>query len=196
MKQKETFKTIFFLLAILLAVLPFLVILVSFNEFFTHLVERLQLYTWMQDRVVPVQSQLVGVIVRPLGIQYVSLRDGMLVNGLRMQITWNCLGWQSLLLFGISLFLGLKGGSYTFSSKFQVIILGLFAIFWVNLLRISFIVFLAAYTMPLYRIVFHNYLAALTTLVFLIWFWWFAYSFVLEERPSKLIDKADQITIN
>lgn len=179
MKQKETFKTIFLLLAILLAVLPFLL---TFNQILTDLVEKFELYNWVQAQVVPIQSQLVGYLVRPLGVDYLPFRDGMLVNNIPMQMTWNCLGWQSLLLFGASLLMGLKGGRYKTSTKAQVIILGLFGIFWVNLLRIAFTVFLAAFAMPVFRIVFHDYLAAITTVVFLVGFWWFSYSFILESK--------------
>ncbi len=181
MKQKDLFKSIFLILALLLAVLPFVT---AFNEAATQVVERFGLYTWMQDIIVPIQSQLVGVLVRPFGVQYVPLRDGMLVNGLRMQIIWNCLGWQSLLLFGISLVLGLKGNSYSAFSKFQVIILGVLGIFWMNLVRISFLVLLAVYAQPVYMLIFHNFFAAIATVVFLIGFWWFAYRFVLEEKEE------------
>ena len=181
MKQKETFKTIFLYLAILLAILPFLV---TFNGVLTHLVEKFSLYNWVQERIVPIQSQLVGLLARPFGINYVPFRDGMLVNGIPMQMSWNCLGWQSLLLFSASLVMGLKSSFYSFLSKTQVIVLGLFGIFWMNLLRIAFTVLLAAFAMPVFRIVFHDYLAAITTVVFLIGFWWFSYAYVLEEKSE------------
>lgn len=179
MREKETFKIIFIFLAVSLMLLPFLV---SFNEVLTKLVEKFGLYVWVQEQVVPLQTQLVGVLVRPFGIIYTAYRDGMVVNGLPMRMTWNCLGWQSLLLFGASLLMGLRGSSYTWFSKLQVIILGLFGIFWVNLLRITFTIILATFAMPFFRIVFHDYLAAITTVVFLLCFWWFSYAFVLEER--------------
>ncbi len=177
--QKQTFKTIFLLLAILLAVLPFLL---TFNALLTDLFERFRVYVWIQDRVVPIQVYLVGVLAQPFGIEYVAYRDGMLVNGLPMKMTWNCLGWQSLLLFGASIVMGLKNSSYSLFSKTQVIVLGFFGIFWINLFRIAFTVFLAAFAMPVFRIVFHDYLAAITTVVFLVGFWWFSYSFVLEKK--------------
>lgn len=182
MRQKETFKSIFLYLSILLAILPFLV---TFNEILTALVERFELYIWVQERIVPIQSQLAGLLVRPLGIDYVPFRDGMLVNGMPMQMTWNCLGWQSLLLFGGSLIVGLKEGTFSIFSKAQVFILGLFGIFWINLIRIAFTVVLAAYAMPIFRVVFHDYLAAITTVIFLVGFWWFSYAFVLQERKPS-----------
>jgi len=174
----------------MLAILPFLV---TFNGVLTHFVEKFELYVWVQERVVPIQSQLVGLIVRPLGISYEAFRDGMLVNGLPMQMTWNCLGWQSLLLFGTSLLMGLKNGTYSRFSKIQVIILGLFGIFWINLFRIALTVVLAAFAMPVFRIVFHDYLAAITTVVFLIGFWWFAYSYVLESKKPDVQEEVGKV---
>ena len=182
MGEKKTFQNIFLFLAILLMVLPFML---TFNDILTRLAEKFVLYTWLQGKIVPLQIQLVGILVRPFGMSYVPFQDGMLVNGLPMKMTWNCLGWQSLLLFGASLLMGLRGSSYTWFSQIQVVILGLFGIFWVNLLRITFTVLLATFAMPVFRIVFHDYLAAITTVVFLIGFWWFSYSYVLEKEGGE-----------
>ena len=164
-------------------ILPFIV---SFNEALTKLVERFVLYVWIQEHIVPLQTRLVGVLVMPFGLDYTAYNNGMVVNGLRMGMTWNCLGWQSLLLLGVSLFAGLRGGKYKFLSKVEVLILGLIGIFWVNLIRIAFTVLLAVYALPVFRIVFHDYLAAFTTVAFLLGFWWFAYSFVLVERKIQV----------
>lgn len=179
--QKQTFKRVLMYLAILLALLPFLVV---FNQVLTSVVETLELYNWVQQKVVPIQSQLIGFLIRPLGIKYIAFKDGMMVNGLPMKMTWNCLGWQSLLFFSVSLVMGLKDGAYTLGSKLQVVVLGLFGIFWVNLFRISLTVMLAAWAMPVFRVVFHDYLAAMTTVLFLVSFWRFSYAYVLELRKK------------
>lgn len=186
MREKRTFALIFAILAILLAILPFLV---TFNETLTHLVEKLRLYTWVQEQVVPVEVKMVGVLVRPLGINYVALPGGMRVNGLYAQMTWNCIGWQSLLLLGITLVAGLRGGSYTLGSKIEMILIGLLGTFLVNLFRLAFIIILLAYLRPLFAIIYHDYLAAIVTILWLFGFWWFGYSYVLEEsRDTGLRD--------
>ena len=185
MKQKRTFIIIFALLAVSLAVLPFLV---SFNEVLTHLVERIGVYMWVQEKIVPLEVKMVGVLVSPLSLDYVAHQNGLTVNGTYAGMTWNCLGWQSLLLFLITLIFGLRG-KYTFWSKFETVLIGLLGTFLVNLLRLVFIVLLLAYSRPLFAVVYHDYLAAIVTILWLFGFWWFAYSFVLVEKKYAIMDK-------
>ena len=76
--EKRTFLLIFALLAVFLAVLPFLV---TFNEILTQMVEKLRVYMWIQERIVPLEVKMVGVLVVPLGINYIAHPNGMTVNG-------------------------------------------------------------------------------------------------------------------
>jgi len=181
MKQKRTFTLIFALLAVLLAVLPFLV---SLNEVLTHLVERFRLYMWVQERIVPLEVKMVGVLVKPLGINYLAHQNGMTVNGTYAGMTWNCIGWQSLLLLIITLIVGLRG-NYTFWSKIETVLIGLLGTFLVNMARLTLIVIILAYSRPIFAVVYHDYLAAIVTILWLFAFWYFSYAFVLEERRSS-----------
>ena len=182
MNQKRTFEIIFLMFAILMVALP---PLITFNDVLTKLVERFSLYMLLQEKIVPIQAQLVGIVVRIFGVDYTPFKDGMIVNGVPLKITWNCLGWQSLVLFFLSLFFGLKNASYTFFSKAMTVLFGIVGIFWINLLRIIFTIVLAVYASPIFRIVFHDYLAAVVTVLWLVFFWWFSYSFLLDEKVSK-----------
>lgn len=177
--EKNIFKTIFIFLAILMMLLPFML---TFEDVLTKLLERFVLYKFLQDMVVPLQVSLVGVIIKPFGVDNILYKNGMIVNGEPLVVAWNCLGWQSLVLFLMTLLIGFRNGSYTTFSKLQVIILGLFGLFWINLLRISLIILLGAFFMPVFRLVFHEYLAAIVSIIFLLVFWWFSYKFVLEEK--------------
>lgn len=182
MREKQTFALIFALLIALLVVLPFLV---TFNEALTHLVERFNLYMWIQEKVVPIEVKMVGVLVKPLGVDYVAYKGGMMVNGVFARLTWNCIGWQSLLLLTITIVTGLYGRSYTFWSKTETVMIGFLGTFLVNLLRLVIVVILLAYFRPLFAIVYHDYLAAIVTIIWLFVFWWFSYSFVLEEKANS-----------
>lgn len=180
MRQKRTFTTIFALLAVFLAVLPFLV---TFNEVLTHLVEKFRLYMWVQEQIVPLEVRMVGVLVSPLGINFLAHQNGMTVNGIYAGMTWNCIGWQSLLLLIITLVVGLRG-NYTLVSKMETVLIGLLGTFLVNMARLVFIVILLAYSRPLFAVVYHDYLAAIVTIIWLFGFWWFSYSYVLEEKQA------------
>ncbi len=178
MREKRTFAIIFALLAVLLAVLPFLV---SFNEILTYLVERVGVYMWVQERIVPLEVRMVGVLVSPLRLDYIAHQNGLTVNGIYAGMTWNCIGWQSLLLLLVTLIVGLRG-NYTLWSKIETVLIGLLGTFLVNLARLTLIVIILAYSRPLFAVVYHDYLAAIVTILWLFAFWWFSYSFVLEPR--------------
>ena len=177
MREKRTFAIIFALLAVFLAVLPFLV---TFNEALTHLVEKLRLYMWVQERIVPLEVKMVGVLVSPLGINYLAHQNGMTVNGIYAGMTWNCIGWQSLILFGITLLVGLQG-NFRKSSKIECLVIGILGTILVNLLRLAAITFLIFNFNAIPATILHDYLSAFILILWLFWFWWFSYSYVLEE---------------
>lgn len=178
MKQKKLFNNLFLLLVISLIVLPFIV---AFNDFLTKAIESIGVYSAIQEYIVPIETKMVIVLVSPLGIKLQLAKEGIMVNGMFAKITWNCIGWQSLLLFFISLIIGFQG-KYTRISKLEAFAIGLLGIFIINLFRMSFIIILLSYSQSLFAVVFHDYLAAFVTIGYLFIFWWFAYKYVLEEK--------------
>jgi len=64
-------------------------------------------------------------------------------------------------------------------------LIGILGTFLINLLRIALTVVLLVVSRPLFAVVFHDYLAAIMTIIWLVIFWWFAYSFVLEEKVMR-----------
>ena len=181
MKQKKVYQSLFILLAFLLVLLPFLT---TFNDVLTKIVLNFSFYIFLQQKVVPFEVGIVGVILKLMGIQYIQYPDGLQVDNIFLKFSWNCLGWQSLLIFLGSLVIGLKSASYTLSSKIKTISLGLLGVFWINILRISFTIILAKFSMPIFRYVFHDILAAFVTIIFLFFFWWFSFSFILETKTT------------
>ena len=179
MNQKRVFQILLAALAILLMVLP---LMVSFNDILTKLVEKVGFYMWIQDKIVPWEVRMVAVILEPLRINFQAFEDGFVINNTYAKLSWNCIGWQSLLLFLLSLPFGFQGGEYTFFSKIETFMIGFLGTFLINLLRVTATVVLLVVSRPLFAVVFHDYLAAIVTIVWLIIFWWFSYSFVLEEK--------------
>lgn len=181
MKQKKVFKILAAFLAVFLTLMPFFI---TFNSLLTGLVERNGLYNLIQRWLVPMEIEMVGVVVSAFGFEYIGLPDAVLINGHFAKITWNCLGWQSMLLLTISLLFGLHQSKYTLISKLQTILIGSLGVFLVNIARISFTVMLLGMSRTVFKIVFHDYLMILVTVGFLIVFWWFSYSYVLVSSES------------
>ena len=111
MRQKATFKKLFAGVAILLAVLPFIV---TFSAVLTSLFDKVGAYVWLQNKVVPFEARLVAVLLRLArikgvvtpGASFAMLLERPGQSPLPVQLEWNCLGWQSLVLLGF--FTGLK----------------------------------------------------------------------------------------
>lgn len=189
MKQKQTFKAIFAGTAIVLMALPFLAAL---NSFFTQGLNRVGWYKPIQRFIVPWQTRMVAVVIKPFGVESRIIDNPvyatfyMVKNGaaIPVDLSWNCLGWQSGLLFLVSLLIGIKG-NYTNISRIKCTIFGVGGTLLVNILRMSLIALGIYYVNSLMAQIVHDYLAAFFTLVWLMFFWWFSYGFILEEKNKK-----------
>ena len=188
--QKATFKKLFAGVAILLAVLPFVV---TFSAVLTEVFNKVGAYVWLQDKIVPFEARLVAVLLRGVNIRGVvtpGAHFAMLLERpgntyLPVRLEWNCLGWQSLVLLGLTLATGLRGGWKTLS-KVETIILGVLGTFLINVFRMAFITSLAYYWNSVAAMIIHDYFAAFMALIWLIFFWWFSYSFILEpKKPAS-----------
>lgn len=126
---------------------------------------------------------MIAVILRLFGIQAsVSQTSLYLVKGsstLPIYISWNCVGWQSFILFAITLLTGLQG-PYTRRTKVETTLLGLLGTFWVNLLRIAAVCVVAFFWGQLPAVIFHDYGGTIIILLWLVFFWYFATTLVLE----------------
>jgi len=198
MEEKQTFKLLLATLAVMLVALPFVT---TFNSVLTGLVDRFSLYQTAQETVVPFESRLAVGVIRGLGVEaFVNeipnnnstekLRPGeaeasffLLKSGrlLPVKLEWNCLGWQSLLLLGVSLLTGLQG-NYRGLSKLECAVIGLTGTFLMNVLRMVFVALGIYYVNTVFAFLIHDYFAALSTIVWLFVFWWFSYAYVLERK--------------
>ena len=185
-KQKKVFLYIIIGFSLIILLLPFLV---SFNEALTGVFERNLFYVWIQKSIVPIEAKMLGVILMTFRYSFGFSPEGssIIVNNIVLEITWNCLGWQSFLLLFFTFFAGFKG-KYSQNSILEALLLGILGTFWLNILRVLFIVLLAVHAPPIFRIVFHDYLAAFTTIIWLFFYWWFCYSFILEEKKIKVLN--------
>jgi exosortase/archaeosortase family protein len=194
MDKKNTFKLILAALVILLAVLP---LIVTFSSVLTNLFNRMGWYTWLQEEVVPFESRLVAVIVKPVGItakvtsnQNFSM---VLMKGknelIPIRLEWNCLGWQSMILLAVTFVTGLRG-YFTKLSKLETVAVGILGTFLTNLFRMAFIVTLSYYWNSAAAMIIHDYFASLVAIIWMLFFWWFSYRYILEEKESRNANEA------
>lgn len=185
MKLKKTFGNLFIILVVFLMILPFLT---TFNEFLTKIVEKTFLYVPIKNFVVPYETNLVRTILSFFNIQTlpgtVSIVKEDRIEA--MYIAWNCIGWQSFVILLISLKAGLAG-NFTKMSMGYALILGLLGTFLINIFRISLIIILFYYWGKAPATIFHDYSSVLISIAWLFGFWYFVYSFVLEERSDSEI---------
>lgn len=182
---KITYKNIFFLLVILLIALPFIT---TFNEFLTRMVMQIGIYRKIQNLVVPWEIQLIRVVIGAFGIDSLGgERFFSIIKAGKEQavwISWNCIGWQTFILFIISAFTGIQG-PYKISSKIECVTIGILGTFLMNIIRISLVVLLLFFLGQTPAIIFHDYFSTFFAISWLIFFWWFSFNYILEEKDYK-----------
>ena len=144
-------------------------------------------YRLIEQFVVPYIARIVAGTLNFLpGLDIKSFPYGVVVNGVDVRITWNCLGWQSFLLLTASMLVGFRGG-YSVKSIIQTIILGFAGTFIINIFRIVFTAALVGWWSQLFAILFHNYFMTFVSIIWLLFFWWFAYRYILEDKDWFLL---------
>lgn len=190
MKQKQIFKLLLLGLVVMLTILP---VVTTFNASLTQLFNKIGFYKTIQDNLVPFEAKMVVSAVRTLGVpaflsdgnqEFLKEADFFLLKDNEyypVDMQWNCLGWQSLLLLLISFGIGLQGGHKKLSI-IECMLIGIIGTFLINIFRMVFITIGLYYVNTVFALLIHDYFAALTTIAWLFFFWWFSYKYVLEER--------------
>ncbi len=171
------------LLAITCTLLLLLPFVTTFDDFLTAAAIRLGLDGALQG-LVPAEARMVVAMLSFAGVHASTYGSKIILqNGGYSQtlfISWNCIGWQSLLLVGISLLSGLRG-NHPIGARIQVVLIALLGTFLVNLLRICGVVLLAATAGYVPAVLFHDYGGVLMTVAWLFAFWALAYRLILPE---------------
>jgi len=187
--RKPIIRLVLIMAAILIMVLPFVT---TFNEFLTSIVETTGLDVLLTDWVVPIEARMLAVILGFLGIpSQVSSSTIYLDKGgffLPVYISWNCVGWQSFILFAVTLTTGIQG-SFTRASKIEAVVIGLLGTFLVNLLRIASVAVVAFYFGQMPAVLYHDYGGTIIILLWLFAYWWFSHGWLLE--PDEDYEGAD-----
>jgi exosortase/archaeosortase family protein len=155
--------------SLILLGLPFVT---SYDDLLTAVGMRMGLAAPLQS-VSPVEARMVVALLQVLGVHAAAAGSQLVVWGpsgpTNLFISWNCMGWQSLVLLALSLVAGLRGGSR--ESAAQVIAIGMMGTVLVNVLRVSVVCVLAATAGRWPAMVFHDYAGTLMTIGWLFAFW-------------------------
>ena len=182
--ERPTYQLLLLAAAVIFLVLPFVT---TFNEFLTSLVMRLGLDSILQW-VVPLETRMVAVLLRPLGIQVGASDTSVYLatsgRSTIIYIAWNCVGWQSFILFALTLITGISG-SYTLRSKIETVTLGFLGTFLVNLFRIASVCVIALYFGQFPAIILHDYGGTIIILLWLLGFWYITCNYVLDPTPVE-----------
>jgi exosortase/archaeosortase family protein len=176
--------------AVMLAILPFVS---TFDDLLTAIGMRLGIAAPLQW-IVPAEVRVTVVLLGLVGIHAGAAGNQLVVWNLSgapqtLFISWNCVGWQSLILLGLSLMVGLRG-PMTASTRAQVILLGVLGTVLVNIARITVVCLLAALAGYLPAVLFHDYGGTLLLVAWLFSFWLIAYRWLVPDPTFSLESRA------
>ena len=180
LREKNRFSSLFLMVALLLMVIPFIS---TFNEFLTKILLNFKLYALLESVVVPYEAKVVAGFYNMLGITAAANNYGVWVKNMYLEIQWNCLGWQSVVLLIASYITGFQG-KFTLSSRIEVIIIGFMGVYLINMFRILIVGLLATFWGRYAAFIFHDWLSLVFVIGWFFAYWWFSYSFVLEEEQG------------
>ena len=175
------------LIALACALLMVLPLVTTFNDLLTVWAMQLGANNPLQA-VVPTEARMVVSLLGIAGIRAAASGSHLVVwDGAgsmhTLFISWNCIGWQSLILFGVSLISGLRGG-HSIESRAQVVCIGVAGTMLLNLLRVSAVAAIAATVGVAPAVLFHDYGGTILFVGFMFAFWAFAQRWVLVPREA------------
>lgn len=172
----------------MLLVLPFVT---TFDEFLTAITKQVGLMQPLLSLAEPEARAVVGIL-GALGVKAQAAGNELYVwdwSGQRQAvlISTTCIGWQSLVLLGLSGLVGLRGG-YRAEAKIQVILIGLLGTIFANLLRMTIVCVIAAEYGFWPAVLVHDYGGTLLIVAWLFAFWAFVQRWILVAPASNDVE--------
>lgn len=179
------------LLALLCGLLMLLPLVTTFDDLLTAWALQLGANNPLQT-IVPVEARMVVGLLGLVGIHAAASGSHLVVwdgSGAMhtLFISWNCIGWQSMILLGVSFLSGLRG-SHPLEARAQVILIGVAGTLLLNLLRVAAVAAIAATVGVTPAILFHDYGGTLLVVGFLFVFWIFVQRWILGVAPSSELE--------
>ncbi len=173
----------------MLLILPFVT---TFDDFLTAGTNRFGLVHPLLSLAAP-EARAVVAILGVLGVKAQAAGGVLYVwdwAGQRqaLLISTTCIGWQSLILLGLSCLVGLRG-PYSKEAKIQVLLIGVLGTVLVNLARMTVVCLVAAEFGFWPAVLVHDYGGTLIMVAWLFAFWAFAHRSILGDQPADDLEE-------
>ena len=159
----------------------------TFAELLTRLAIATELDAALGRWIAPTEGWLARGVLALVGLPSAAsgsvLHVGEGAQAVSLYIAWNCVGWQTALLFALSLVTGLQG-TWSLRARLETVALGLFGIVVLNVARIALIAVVAYVFGPIPAILVHDFGTIFATVAYLVLFWAFAYNVVLSSAAE------------
>jgi len=188
MKRRDRDALNMTLLAMSCALLMLLPLVTTFDDFLTSWALQLGVNNPLQA-IVPVEARMVVSLLGLVGVRAAAAGSDIVVWDTvgamhTLFISWNCIGWQSLLLLGMSFFSGLRGRQ-PIASRVQVIVIGVCGTMLLNLARVAMVAALEATWGHLPALIFHDYGGTILVIGWLFVFWTVVQRWILVAPASE-----------
>src|SRR3989475_10322590 len=140
MKRQERDALRMTLIAIACALLMVLPLVTTFDDLLTVWALQLGAGNPLQT-IVPVEARMVVSVLGIVGVHAAASGSQIVVWDPRgsmhaLRISWNCIGWQSLILLAVSFMSGLRR-AHPLEARAQIVIIGVAGTMLLNLLRVA-----------------------------------------------------------
>jgi exosortase/archaeosortase family protein len=174
----------------LLMVLPFVT---TFDDLLTAWALQLGANNPLQG-IVPVEARMVVGLLGIVGIHAAASGSHIVIwDGAgsmhTLFISWNCIGWQSLILLGLSFMSGLRG-QQSLEARIQVVLIGIAGTMLLNLMRVAAVAAIAATIGQSPAVLFHDYGGTILVVAWLFAFWIFVQRWILAAPSSDEVEAA------
>lgn len=191
MKRRDRDNLNLTLLAVVCALLMVMPLVTTFDDLLTTWAMHLGADNPLQA-IVPVEARMVVGLLGLAGIHAAASESHLVIwdgGGVMhtLFISWNCIGWQSLVLLGVSFLSGLRG-RHPIEARVQVIVIGVAGTMLLNLLRVAAVATIAATIGVTPAVLFHDYGGTILTIAFLFVFWVFVQRWILGSTPSDELE--------
>lgn len=182
--DRRPFVLIMALSAVALLTLPFVT---TFDDLLTGMAMHLGLDRAVQS-IVPLEARAVVAVLMLCHVPASSYGSQVILHTTAYSqplfISWNCTGWQSLLILTASLGVGLRGAGWS-GGRTSIIVIGFTGTLLLNVARITTVSLVAASAGYVPALLFHDYGGTLIIIAWLLLFWTFAQRWRLSLDPAE-----------